>query len=204
MRKIGYARVSTADQNPDMQIQALKDYGVSPDLIFTDKASGGTMKRRGFERALKTAQHAGTEFVVWKMDRLGRDLVGILDTLKLLGDRGVHFVSLTERLDTQGPMGKAMVHIIATIAQLERDLIRERTLAGMARARERGDNPGRPKAMTEAREAKAREMLLDGQRGVEVWRALQEIDGPPIGRAAYYRWQKAWDETYAKPDEQSQ
>lgn len=193
VRKIGYARVSTSDQNPDMQIAALKNYGVPEELIFVDKASGGTMKRPMFIRAMKTCQHEGSEFIVWKLDRLGRTLGGILETLEVLTDRGVEFVSLTERIDTKGPMGKAMVRLLAVFAELERDLIRERTKAGIARARERGERGGRPVAMTPERIAKAEEMLTAGERGNTVWKAMQQIDGPKISRAAYYAWQQAWD-----------
>lgn len=194
VRKIGYARVSTADQNPDMQIQALKNYGVDPDLIFVDHASGGTMKRPNFIRAMKTCQHEGSEFVVWKLDRLGRTLGGVLDTLKILSDRGVSFISLTERIDTTGPMGKAMIHLLAVFAELERDLIAERTKAGIARARERGEQGGRPRSMTDERVARAVEMLADGERGNAVWQELKGMKGPTISRAAYYAWQKDWDQ----------
>lgn len=193
-RKVGYARVSTHDQNPEMQIEALRRYGVPDELIFTDKASGGTMDRPNLRRALKTAQHPGTEFVVWKLDRLGRTLGGVLDTLKLLSDREIAFVSLTERIDTKGPMGKAMLHLLAVFAELERDLIRERTMAGIERARAAGRAHGRAKAMTPEREAKARELLADGERGADVWRAMQKLPGPKISRAAYYAWQKKVDE----------
>lgn len=192
-RKIGYARVSTHDQNPDMQIAALKAYGVPEELIFVDRASGGTMKRPMFIRAMKTCQHEGSEFVVWKLDRLGRTLGGILETLETLTDRGVEFVSLTERIDTKGPMGKAMIRLLAVFAELERDLIRERTKAGIARARERGERGGRPVAMTPERVEKAKEMLAAGERGNTVWKAMQKIEGPKISRAAYYAWQQAWD-----------
>ena len=192
-RKIGYARVSTSDQNPDMQIAALKAYGVPEELIFVDKASGGSMKRPQFIRAMKTCQHEGSEFVVWKLDRLGRTLGGILETLKTLSDRGVSFVSLTERVDTPGPMGKAMIHLLAVFAELERDLIRERTKAGIARARERGERGGRPVAMTPERIEKAEEMLAAGERGNTIWKAMQQIEGPKISRAAYYAWQQARD-----------
>lgn len=193
VRKIGYARVSTHDQNPDMQIAALKAYGVPEELIFVDRASGGTMKRPMFIRAMKTCQHEGSEFVVWKLDRLGRTLGGILETLETLTDRGVEFVSLTERIDTKGPMGKAMIRLLAVFAELERDLIRERTKAGIARARERGEKGGRPVAMTPDRVEKAKEMLAAGERGNTVWKAMQKIEGPKISRAAYYAWQQAWD-----------
>lgn len=193
VRKIGYARVSTHDQNPDMQIAALKAYGVPEELIFVDRASGGTMKRPMFIRAMKTCQHEGSEFVVWKLDRLGRTLGGILETLETLTERGVEFVSLTERIDTKGPMGKAMIRLLAVFAELERDLIRERTKAGIARARERGERGGRPVSMTPDRVEKAKEMLAAGERGNTVWKAMQQIDGPKISRAAYYAWQQAWD-----------
>lgn len=200
VRKIGYARVSTADQNPDMQVAELKKHGCPEDLIFVDHASGGTMKRPQLDRAIKYAQHPGTEFVVWKLDRLGRTLEGIIDTMKLLAEREVRFVSLTENIDTKGPMGKAMIHIMAVMAELERDLIAERTRAGIKRARERGESGGRPRSMTPEREAKARELIMAGKRGNAVWLELKDMPGPPIGRAAYYRWQKLWDETYL-PDE---
>lgn len=199
-RKIGYARVSTSEQNPDMQIAALKAYGVPEDLIFVDKASGGTMARPMFIRALTMCQHEGGEFVVWKLDRLGRTLGGILETLKLLSDRGVSFVSLTERVDTSGPMGKAMIHLLAVFAELERDLIRERTKAGIDRARERGERGGRPVSMTPEREALARKMLAEGERGNAVWKAVAPLEGPPISRAAYYAWQKRNDVETRSPD----
>lgn len=192
-RKIGYARVSTADQNPDMQIAALKKYGVEANLIFVDHASGATMERPAFIRALKYAQHPDTEFVVWKLDRLGRTVAIILETIDLLAAREVKFVSLTEHIDTSTPMGKAFLHMAALMAQLERDLISERTVAGMARARERGIKGGRPVSMTDERIAKAEEMLGKQMRGNQVWAELRQIDGPPISRAAYYKWQREWD-----------
>lgn len=197
IRKIGYARVSTADQNPDMQIAALKNYGVPESLIFVDKASGGTNKRPAFIRALKTGQIAGSEFVVWKLDRLGRTLSGVLDTLKLLEEREIEFVSLTERIDTRGPMGKAMLRLLAVFAELERDLIRERTVTGIKRKQERGEQHGRKKTMTPEREAEADRILGEGARGDEVWQAMKPLPGPPISRAAYYVWQKAYDERKA-------
>lgn len=193
-RKIGYARVSTHDQNPELQIEALKRAGVSEDLIFVDRASGGTMDRPNLKRALKTAQHPGSQFVVWKLDRLGRTLGGVLEVLKMLKDRDIAFRSLTEDISTGGPMGKAMIHLLAVFAELERDLIRERTLAGLERARAAGRKSGRARSMTPERLDRARELLAEGVRGAEVWRELQKIDGPPISRAAYYAWQNQHDE----------
>lgn len=194
VRKIGYARVSTADQNPDMQIQALKEYGVPEGLIFVDRASGGTMNRPNFIKALKYAQHPGTEFVVWKLDRLGRTLEGILEVLNLLDGRGVSFFSLTERVDVTTPMGRAMLQMMGVVAELERNLIVERTKAGIERAKARGEKPGRPIAMTEERVEVADLMLQMGERGMTVFYKIKDLTGPPISRAAYYAWQKEWDE----------
>lgn len=193
VRKIGYARVSTADQNPDMQIDALKKYGVPEDMIFVDRMSGASMKRPEFTKALKLARHEGTEFVVWKLDRLGRTIRGIIDTMQLIDERGVHMVSLTERFDISTPFGRAILHFLAVFAQLERDLIRERTMAGLKRAKERGGAHGRPKSMTPEREAKADKMLRDGERGATVWREVKAMPGPGLSRAAYYAWQQLWD-----------
>lgn len=192
-RKIGYARVSTADQNPDMQIQALKDYGVEDRFIFVDHASGGSMDRPNFIRALKYAQHEGTEFVVWKLDRMGRTLDGVIEALKLLESRGVKFFSLTERVDFTSTMGRFILQIMASVAELERNLIAERTRAGIARARERGEQGGRPIAMTPERVDVADMMLRVGHRGEEVWEALKPLSDVSISRAAYFAWQKKWD-----------
>lgn len=204
VRKIGYARVSTADQNPDMQIAALKAYGVSEELIFVDRASGCTMNRPMFIRALKTAQHPGTEFVVWKLDRMGRTLEGIIEVLNLLESRSVKFFSLTERVDMTTPMGKAMLQMMAVVAELERNLIVERTKAGIARSRERREKGGRPVAMTPARVEVADTMLRLGKRGNEVWQAIKPLSEVPISRAAYFAWQKLWDagEVTDFPDEE--
>lgn len=190
-RKIGYCRVSTADQNLDMQIEAMKKYGVPEGLIFTDKLSGATGKRPGFIRALRLAQHPGTEFVVWKLDRLGRTVLGIIETMQLLESRGVKLYSLTERMDLSTPFGKAMVGFLAVFAELERNLIRERTMAGLRRAKERGDAHGRPVVMTEPRIALATQMLAEGKHiKDEILPALKAIKGPNISRAALYVWTK--------------
>ena len=190
---IGYARVSTADQNPDMQIAALEAYGVHPKLIFVDHASGATLNRPQFLEALKYAQSPDVEFVVWKLDRLGRTLEGILEVLAFFEKHGVSFFSLTERVDLTTPMGKAMLQMMGVVAELERNLIAERTKAGIARARERGEQGGRPIAMTPARVEVADTMLRLGKRGAEVWHALEPLADVPISRAAYFAWQKKWD-----------
>jgi DNA invertase Pin-like site-specific DNA recombinase len=194
-RPIGYARCSTVEQNPEMQIAALKAYGVDEKLIFVDRAkSGGGAKRPEFEKAMRMALNAGTELVVWKLDRLGRTLTGILDTMEMLDRNGVAFVSLTERFETGTPMGKAMIRLLAVVAELERDLTLERTRAGMKRKKERGEPVGRKPTMTPPRVAKAIEMRDEGHIGPDIWRAVRALPGPPMSKAAYYLWQKKYDE----------
>ncbi|MFT8642864.1 recombinase family protein [Gluconacetobacter sp.] len=190
--KIGYARVSTDAQNLDLQIKALTDYGVNPKAIFTDKMTGGTQKRPGLALALKAANSKDIEFVVWKIDRLGRSVLGVAETLKLLRDQGVTIKSLTEPIDTSTPMGQFVLNMLISLAQMERDLIRERTIAGVAAAKARGGRHGRPQVMTEARKMLAAEMLADGRRGVEIWDAVKALPGPTVGRSAYYNFQKDW------------
>jgi DNA invertase Pin-like site-specific DNA recombinase len=191
IRRIAYCRVSTADQNLDMQIQAMVRYGVHPDLIFTDKMSGATSKRPGLISALQLALIPETEFVVWKLDRLGRTVLGIIETLQLLERRGVRLYSLTERMDLSTPFGKAMVGFLAVFAELERNLIRERTMAGLKRARERGDPHGRPIVMTAERIEMATQMLADGKHiEHDILPALQGIKGPRITRSPLYAWTK--------------
>lgn len=111
---------------------------------------------------------------------------------------GSKFVSMTERTDTEGPMGKAMIRLLAVFAELECDLIRERIKAGIAR--ERGKRGGRPVAMAPERIEKAEEMLASGEHGNTVWKAMQQIEGPKISRAAYYAWQQAWAVENRDPD----
>ena len=189
---LGYARVSTEAQNLDIQVQALRDYGVDPKLIFTDKMTGGTQKRPGLSMALKAAQSAGTDLVVWKIDRLGRSVVGVIETLKVLRQRGINIKSVTEPIDTSTPMGELLLKILISLAQMERDLIRERTIAGVQAAQARGGRHGRPAVMTEERQKVAGEMLTRGQRGIEVWAAVKALPGPDVGRSAYYNFQKDW------------
>lgn len=189
MLRIGYARVSTNDQSVDMQVAAMERYGVERDCIFTDMLSGAHTQRPGFIEALRAAQQPGSEFVVWKLDRLGRTVVGVIEAMQLLDSRGVRVYSLTERIDLGTPFGKAMIGILAVIAELERNLIRERTMAGLKRAKERGGNHGRPIVMTAPRIELAQQMLEE-RRHVEreILPALRQIEGPQISRSAVYSW----------------
>src|SRR5450759_38341 len=141
--KYGYARVSTNDQNPALQLAALKKAGCKPENIFKDAGiSGATTKRPALLRCLKVLQDGDT-LTVWKLDRLGRSLRDLITMLDDLKQRGVKFRSLTEHIDTDTPTGRAMWQMIALLAELERSMIIERTRAGMKAARARGIKPGR-------------------------------------------------------------
>ena len=143
--KIGYARVSTLDQNLDLQIDALKKAGC--DKIYIDKITGGTMERKEFQEMLKYAR-AGDTIVVWKLDRLGRSLKNLLILIDELKQRQIEFISTTQNIDTSTPTGKVMLSVFGMMAELEKDLVRERTMAGLKSARARGRVGGRPKALT--------------------------------------------------------
>lgn len=142
---IGYARVSTGDQNLDLQMDALKAAGC--DKVFTDKFSGTKDDRPGLSEALEFAR-SGDTLVVWRLDRLGRSLSHLIQTTTGLEARNTGFRSLQEGIDTTTSGGKLVFHIFGALAEFERSLIRERTNAGLKAARARGRNGGRPKALT--------------------------------------------------------
>ncbi|WP_413543300.1 recombinase family protein [Citricoccus nitrophenolicus] len=147
MASLGYARVSTVEQNADLQIRALKDAGCRK--VYTDHGVSGTkVKRPELEKLLEYAR-SGDELVVWKLDRLGRNTRQLLDLVDSLETRGIHFRSLTEGIATTGPMGKAMLTMMSAFAQLERDQLAERTKAGMKAAEARGRRGGRPSVTPE-------------------------------------------------------
>jgi DNA invertase Pin-like site-specific DNA recombinase len=153
--RIGYARVSTTDQDPALQIDALTAAGCA--RIFTDTASGALDARPELDGALDYLR-AGDTLVVWRLDRLGRNLRHLVATVDELRDRGVEFASVTESIDTSTPTGRLIFHTFAALAEFERDLIRERTQAGLAAARARGRLGGRPSVMTDEKLKVAREM----------------------------------------------
>src|SRR5215510_4205943 len=168
--KIGYCRVSTDDQNPDMQLAALKRAGCKK--IFTDKATGVHVKRPELAKCLK-ALKASDILVVWKLDRLGRslrDLIGLLDDLKA---RGVGFRSVTESIDTATPTGRAMWQMVGILAELERSLIQERTKAGRAAAKARGVKMGRKPKLSPQQVAHARQLREQGQRARQIGQLLK-------------------------------
>src|SRR5829696_6227043 len=141
---IGYARVSTHDQTLALQQDALNQAGC--ERLFTDTASGAKADRPGLDQAIGFAR-SGDTLVVWKLDRLGRSLPHLIDTVTGLQDRGIGFKSLTEQIDTTTSGGKLIFHVFAALAEFERDVIRERTQAGLVAARARGRRGGHPRAV---------------------------------------------------------
>src|SRR3989442_15471068 len=143
---IGYARVSTQDQTLNLQQDALEKIGC--DKIFTDTASGSAVERNGLEEALEFVRE-GDMLVVWRLDRLGRSLKHLIETITALSNRNIGFKSITESIDTTTSGGKLIFHIFGALAEFERDIIRERTQAGLIAARARGRLGGRPKLLNQ-------------------------------------------------------
>jgi DNA invertase Pin-like site-specific DNA recombinase len=179
---IGYARVSTDDQNLDLQLDALTTAGC--ERVFSDKASGAKIDRPELLKALDVCAFGDT-LVVWKLDRLGRSLQHLIETVKTLAERGVGFKTCCDGIDTTTSSGKLVFHIFAALAEFERSLIRERTIAGLRAARDRGRRGGRPPALTPDKVAVARKLLAAGATQEEtaqiigvsvstVWRYLRQ------------------------------
>jgi len=176
---LGYARVSTAEQNPDLQLDALRAAGCY--RLFVDTASGALDERPELAKILDQLRPADI-LVVWKLDRLGRSLPHLIDTIGELQRRDVGFRSLQESIDTTTPGGKLIFHLFGALAEFERDLIRQRTLAGLAAARARGRAGGRPPSMTPTKIALARQMYDAQQHSLaEIARTLG------VSRASIYR-----------------
>ena len=166
---IGYARVSTPEQDLTLQLDALREAGC--ERTFTDKASGAKANRAGLAEALSHAR-SGDVIVVWKLDRLGRTMKGLVDLAAELADRGIGFRSLTDGIDTAGTAGKLVFHIMAAMAEMERDLNRERTTAALIVARREGRVGGRRTVMTPKRLEAARKLLAGGMTVREVAPAI--------------------------------
>jgi DNA invertase Pin-like site-specific DNA recombinase len=156
---IGYARVSTDDQDPQLQVDALSSAGCL--RVFTDTASGSLASRPELDKMLDQLR-PGDVVTVWRLDRLGRSLHNLIALVDELSARGIGFRSLTESIDTTTTGGRFVLHIFAALAEMERDLIRERTVAGLASARARGRVGGRPPVMTADKLAIARQMMASG------------------------------------------
>lgn len=175
---LGYARVSTADQDPALQHDALTAAGCF--RVWTDTASGAKTQRPQLDAVLD-ALRPGDTLVVWRLDRLGRSLPHLIELIATLGDRGIGFRSLTEAIDTSTPGGKLVFHMFGALAEFEHNLLKERTAAGLAAARARGRIGGRPTALTPAKYRQALKMREDGVPVGEI----AEVLG--IGRSTLYR-----------------
>lgn len=176
--KVGYARVSTTDQNPALQLDALRKAGCR--RVFTDEASGATAIRPQLEKAL-AALKPGDVLTVWKLDRLGRSLSHLIQLTNDLAARGIGFRSLSEAVDTTSAQGKLLLHLLGALAEFERSLITERTRAGLAAAKRRGVRVGRKPKLTGRRLDQARKMVACGQPVAEVAEFAQ------VSRATLYR-----------------
>ncbi|EAM6081021.1 recombinase family protein [Salmonella enterica subsp. enterica serovar Kedougou] len=159
MARIGYIRVSTNDQNTDLQRNAL--ISAECEQIFDDKMSGAKANRPGLKRALR-ALKTGDTLVVWKLDRLGRSVKNLVTLIAELHERGVHFQSLTDSIDTSTPMGRFFFHVMSALAEMERELIVERTNAGLAAARAQGRVGGRRSVLQPDQIAQINRLIKNG------------------------------------------
>jgi DNA invertase Pin-like site-specific DNA recombinase len=182
---IGYARVSTNEQNLDLQRDALRKAGVSVKNIFTDKITGTKAERIGLTQAL-THLREGDTLVVWRLDRLGRSLKHLIETITKLQQEHIAFQSITENINTSTATGQLIFHIFGALAEFERNLIRERTIAGLESARARGRLGGRPKLKASfSKAAMAKKLYADKTNEInEICKTLN------ISRATLYRYIK--------------
>lgn len=179
--KIGYMRVSTFDQNLFLQEDALKKEGC--EKIFSDKISGSLSKdfRPGLKEAMEFLRE-GDVLVVFKLDRLGRSLKNLIELVNEMGARKIGFKSLSENIDTSIAGGKLIFHIFGAVAEFERDLIRDRTKAGLAAARARGRAGGRPKKLTDEKIRMAKQLHADANNKVsDILNVLN------VGKSSFYK-----------------
>ena len=179
---IGYARVSTTDQNLDLQLDALKNAGC--EKIHEDYASGAKTDRNGLENTMESLRKGDT-LVVWKLDRLGRSLKHLIEVINVLNEREVFFKSLQENIDTSTSGGKLIFHVFGALAEFERDIIRERTMAGLHAARARGRVGGRKRIMNRIKIQLARTLMADPKTQVK-----DVVDTLGVSRATLYRYLK--------------
>ena len=176
---IGYARVSTNDQNLNLQKEALLKVGC--EKIYEDKISGTTKQRPGLDKALD-ALRAGDTLIVWKLDRLGRSIKNLISLISDLNSKDIHFKSITDSIDTSTPSGRFFFHIMASLAQMERELIAERTKAGLNAAKKLGRIGGRKRKMTKSKIIAAKKLLDSGIAPKDVAQNLG------VSLATLYRW----------------
>lgn len=175
--KIGYARVSTVDQNLDFQRDALTSAGC--EVVIEDEASGATAFRPGLEK-VREQLRKGDVLVVWRLDRLGRSLKDLIAWVSYLDERNVGLVSLHESIDTSSSTGKLTFHLFGALAEFERNLIRDRTEAGLAAARTRGKKGGRPKALSQDKRKLAVQLYKEGETPIATICSMMQISKPTL------------------------
>ena len=176
---IGYARVSTSDQNLDLQKEALLKIGC--ERIYEDEISGTIKERPGLNKTIEILR-AGDTLVVWKLDRLGRSVKNLISLISDLNSKDIHFKSITDSIDTSTPSGRFFFHVMASLAEMERELIVERTKAGLAAAKKLGRVGGRKRKMTNSKINSAKKLLASGVVPKDVALNLG------ISVATLYRW----------------
>ena len=191
---IGFARVSTIEQNVTLQIDELEKVGCGK--IFRDKVSGAKTERPGLGEALDFLRK-GDSLVVWRLDRLGRSLKHLLETVSMLEERGIGFRSLQESIDTTTSGGRLIFHIFGALAEFERNLIRERTMAGLRAARARGRVGGRPRKL-DAKKTELAYQLYD-KRKYAVKEICQMLD---VSKPTLYAYLQRRNEDLKKPEGQ--
>ncbi len=177
---IGYARVSTQDQNLELQRDALQ--AAKCERVFEDKASGAKAARPGLMEAI-SFMRPGDTLVIWKLSRLGRSIKQLIETVQMLQEKGIELRSLNESIDTTTATGKLLFHIVAAFAQFERDNMIENTKAGLDAARARGKNGGRPPKLDAKKAQMARDLRQDPNRTVK-----EICDLLKISRATFYNY----------------
>ena len=193
---IGYARVSTQDQNLDLQLNALADFGC--EKVFKEKVSGKNKERPELNNLLGQLR-AGDSVVVWKLDRLGRSIQDLIYLVELFKSNEVNFVSITDSIDTSTAMGRFTFNIFASLAQFEREIIRERTNAGLSAARARGRKGGRPSGLSKEKikDAEQIKILFDAGRNIDDIKKTFKVS-----QATIYRYVKLINERDAKTEAQ--
>lgn len=176
---VGYARVSTQDQHLELQLSELRKIGC--EKLYQDQLSGTKNNRPGLRLALEVLRQ-GDMLVVWKLDRLGRTVTGLIDLINQLQKKDIHFKSITDNVDTSTPSGRFFFHVMASLAQMEQELVAERTKAGLAAAKAQGRIGGRKRKMTKSKMVSAKKLLIDGIPPKDIARDLG------ISIPTLYRW----------------
>ena len=179
---VGYARVSTTDQTPELQIKALQSTGC--EKIFTDTSSGKNTARVALQEALQFLRKGDT-LVVWKLSRLARSIKDIIKISELLESKGIALKIITQNIDTTSPEGRLFFHITACFDEFQRELIVENTKAGLMAAKSRGKHGGRPRALPKDKENLAEAMLKDPDNYPSISNIIKTLE---IGRTTFYRY----------------